>query len=370
MKSFFPGTAALSVAAVVLNGALSPAEERALPSPLVPYFDPPEEYAKSLGSFPSPLRFEDGREVRTAAEWPDRRREILATWNAAMGEWPPLLEGSDLKIIRSESRESFTQHRVEVRYATNLSHEGWLLVPPGKGPFPAVLVPFYEPETSIGLKGERRDFALQLVRRGFVTLAIGSPGGDARLPELAGAKCQPLSFLAYIAANCHRALARRPEVDPKRIGIVGHSYGGKWALFASALYEPFAAAVWSDPGIVWDEARPNVNYWDEWYLGREPGLERPRAVLPRTGAYRKLVEAGRDLTDLPALLAPRPFLVSGGSEDTPERWPALNHAIAVNRLLGFSHRVGMTNRPKHDPTDESNAVLVAFFEHFLGGVSE
>ena len=36
---------------------------------------------------------------------------------------------------------------------------------------------------------------------------------------------------------------------------------------------------------------------------------------PRTGAYAHLVDAGRDLTDLHALICPRPFLISGGSED-------------------------------------------------------
>ena len=38
-----------------------------------------------------------------------------------------------------------------------------------------------------------------------------------------------------------------------RIGIVGHSFGGKWSLFASCLYEKFACAAWSDAGIVFDE---------------------------------------------------------------------------------------------------------------------
>ena len=75
---------------------------------------------------------------------------------------------------------------------------------------------------------------------------------------------------------------------------------------------------------------------------------------------------GRDLHEIHALIAPRPFLVSGGSEDQPERWAALNHTVAVNRLLGYEHRVGMTNRPDHTPTPESNAVLYAFFEEFLG----
>ena len=64
-------------------------------------------------------------------------------------------------------------------------------------------------------------------------------------------------------------------------------------------------------------------------------------------------------------MAPRPFLVSGGSEDPPERWKALNHAVAVNELLGYEDRVAMTNRKGHTPTDESNEQLYLFFERFL-----
>jgi hypothetical protein len=120
---------------------------------------------------------------------------------------------------------------------------------------------------------------------------------------------------------------------------------------------------------VFDEKRPNVNYWDPWYLGAQSGPPRPPGLPddshPRTGAYRTLVEQGMDLTDLHALMAPRPFLVSGGSEDTPARWPALNHAIALNHLLGCENRVAMSNRPKHEPTVESNEQIYRFFEYFL-----
>ena len=49
----------------------------------------------------------------------------------------------------------------------------------------------------------------------------------------------------------------------------------------------------------------------------------------------------------------------------PERWKALNHAVAVNKLLGYKDRVAMTNRPGHRPTEESNEVLYLFFEHCL-----
>jgi dienelactone hydrolase len=127
--------------------------------------------------------------------------------------------------------------------------------------------------------------------------------------------------MAYMAANAYQVLANLDEVDPDRIGIVGHSYGGKWAMFASALYDKFAIGVWSDGGIVFDESRGNVNFWDPWYLGYESGdIERdwrgiPSEENPRRGAYKVMIEEGWDLHDLHALMAPRPFLVSAGSED-------------------------------------------------------
>jgi pimeloyl-ACP methyl ester carboxylesterase len=231
-----------------------------------------------------------------------------------------------------------------------------------------VLVVYYEPETAIGHGKEQRDFAYQLARRGFVALSIGlDPYGLD--PARFGIEIQPLSYLAYVSANAYNALASLPEVDPKRIGVMGHSYGGKWAMFAACLCDKFACGAWSDPGIVFDESRPNVNYWEPWYLGREPGKSRKPGVItpdnPRTGAYKRLIESGRDLHELHALMAPRPFLVSGGSEDPPERWRALNHAVAINKMLGAEDRVAMTNRAGHDPTAESNEQIYQFLEYVL-----
>jgi hypothetical protein len=334
------------------------------------FFAPPPAYAGDLGRYRSPMVFDDGSLVKTAADWQRRRKELLDFWHGALGPWPKLLETPRVKYLKSERRESFMQHRLRLEVAPDQYSECYLLIPEKAGRHPAVVVPFYDPETSVGLKDSQfRAFALDLTRRGFVTLSIGSPGGDARKPEKGSAVCQPLSFLAYIVANCHSALSKLPQVDPQRIGIVGHSYGGKWAMFASCLHERFAAAAWSDPGIVFDESRPNVNYWEPWYIGLEPRATRkpgvPKAENPRMGPYKKLFESGHDLHELHVLMCPRPFLVSGGSEDPPERWRALNHSIAVNALLGQANRVAMTNRPGHSPTEESNRQMYAFLEHFL-----
>jgi hypothetical protein len=368
---FLPLRRIVCLASLSVAGALRAETMSPLPADLAPFFQPPAEFAGQFGNFRSPLKFADGTPVKTPADWARRREEIRRHWHEVMGPWPALLDQPRLVVREKTARDNFTQCRVEVEIAANRMASGYLLIPAGTPKFPAVFVPYYDPETSVGLQKELRDFAYQLARRGFVTLAIGSPGGDARQPDLGDAQCQPLSYLAYIAANCTQALANLPEVDAARIGVVGHSYGGKWAMFAACLSERFACGVWSDPGIVFDEQRPNVNYWDPWYLGAQPGVPRPVGLPdeshPRTGAYRGLVEQGMDLPELQALMAPRPFFVSGGAEDTAARWPALNHVIAVNRLLGYEQRVGLSNRLKHDPTPESNGLIYRFFEHFLKG---
>ena len=341
------------------------------------YFSPPEKWRGKFGEFRSPLIFNNGERANTAADWRRRRLELRRDWMRLLGPWPGLIAKPKVEVLETKRRENFRQLKVRFMWTPVESTTGYLLIPDGKGKRPAVVTVFYEPETAIGLgKNPHRDFALQLARRGFVALSIGTTETTNNrtyatyFPSIKNATVQPLSMLGCAAANAWHVLAQRPEVDTKRIGIVGHSYGGKWAMFGSCLFDKFACAAWSDPGIVFD-MRPSVNYWEPWYLGYHPKPWRkrgvPTAANPARGLYPKLLAAKRDLHELHALMAPRPFLVSGGSEDGPHRWEALNHTIAVNDLLGVKNRVAMTNRPAHSPNEKSNAVICGFFEHFLKG---
>ena len=366
---FAIGVAAGSILPLGAASAQERDERReALWRSLAPFFQPPAELAGDLGDYRSPLLMDDGRAVRTPQEWAARRQELLQFWLKAIGPWPPLIDRPQMEVLESEAREDLVQKKVRFPAAPGLEIEGYLLAPAGAKSRPAVLVVYYDPATGVGLnpKSELRDFGYQLARRGFVALSIGWPN---KYTEEQSPSRQPLSSLAYIAANSYNALAALPEVDPQRVGIVGHSFGGKWAMFASCLFDKFACAVYSDPGIVFDEKRGNVNYWEPWYIGWEAGKSRkpgvPTEENPRTGPYKMLFESGRDLHELLALMAPRPLLVSGGAEDRPERWRALNHVVAVNRLLGLENRVAMTNRSGHSPTEESNEQLYRFFEYFL-----
>lgn len=341
------------------------------------FFQVPEEFKGVYGNYRSPLLFYNGDSVKTPEDWKRRRKEIKEQWMKLMGEWPDLLLANKLEILSAEKKEKYTEYRVRLKWTPSETTEGYLLKPDTKGSKPAVITVYYEPETSAGHIESKQhcNYGVHLVDRGFVVLALGTKEATASktyslfYPSIDDASVEPLSMLAYAAANAYEALAKEEDVDASRIGIVGHSFGGKWAMFASCLYDKFACSVWSDPGIVFDETRADVNYWEPYYLGYHPRPWRKRGRItpenPAQGVYLDLVRDGYDLHELHALMAPRPFLVSGGSEDPVERWIPLNHTIQVNQLLGFENRVGMTNRKEHKGDEHSMKQLCDFLEYFL-----
>ncbi len=341
-----------------------------------PYFSVPSEFEGQYGRYKSPLKFYNGDTVLTKNDWQKRRGEIFNKWNDLMGSWPGLIKKQKMEVLDTQKKEGYTQYKIRFRWTPTEETEAYLLVPNlNEKKYPAVVVPFYAPETAIGQGKPNRDFALQLVKRGFVALSIGTTRASKDLtyslyyPSIQNTQVQPLSMLAYAAANSWYILANLPYVDHNKIGIMGHSFGGKWAMFGSCLFDKFACAVWSDPGIVFDEEIDDVNYWEPWYLGYHPKPWRKRSKItndnPAYGLYPKLREQGYDLTELHALMAPRPFLVSGGSADSPKRWIPLNQTVKLYDFLGYKNRVGMQNRQLHDPNDYSNDIAYSFFEYFL-----
>ncbi len=358
------------------------AQKNELYQVLQPYFYPPDSLKGDFGDFRSPLVFNNGEVVKTPKQWEKRKQEIKVDWEGYLGKWPELYKKQNLEYLDTVDKGSYTQYIVRFKWTPNEYTEGYLLVPKNsKGKMPAVVTVFYDAETAIGTSNRTpglepyRFFALQLVSRGFITLSIGTKEASVRnefslyYPSIDRVSVQPLSMLGYAANNAYYALANRKDVDKKRIGILGHSFGGKWAMFASCLTDNFAAAAWSDPGVVMQEGRESINYWEPWYLGFHPKPWRKRGLIteenPAYGVYNQLRKDGRNLHELHALMAPRPFLVSGGAEDPVTQWRALNHSVAVNALLGKKERVAMTNRPKHALNEEACERIYDFFEYFL-----
>jgi hypothetical protein len=111
------------------------------PESIRPFFEPPAAFADDLGAYRSPLTFDDGSPVETAADWPRRREEILATWRGWLGDWPPLIAGPAIQYVMQTERDGVAPHEAHGEIAPGgQTVAGYLLVPDGTGPFPAVLV--------------------------------------------------------------------------------------------------------------------------------------------------------------------------------------------------------------------------------------
>ena len=193
---------------------------------IAPYFKPPEKWRGKSGKYRSPLLFNDGSKVKTSKEWTRRRTEILKNWQDLLGHWPALITNPKVQVLEEKRRENFRQLKVRFKWTPVEFTTGYLLIPEGKGKRPAVVTVFYEPETAIGLgKNPHRDFALQLARRGFIALSIGSTETTNNrtyatyYPSINKATVQPLSMLGCAAANAWHVLAQRPEVNAGRIGL-------------------------------------------------------------------------------------------------------------------------------------------------------
>jgi dienelactone hydrolase len=124
--------------------------------------------------------------------------------------------------------------------------ELWL--PPGTGPFPAVLVL----HSCSGVSDHERSWAGRLVSWGYAALIVDSfgPRNQRNLCEVNKGSI-PQTLSAQDAHNAAIYLRTLPDIQADRIGIIGFSFGGTttfWASMAEGIPvdrggRPFQAAV-------------------------------------------------------------------------------------------------------------------------------
>ncbi len=258
--------------------------------------------------------------IESRTHWDIRRIHTLQNMQKVMGLLPRL-PGDPLEIQVLETEKLPQVERRRITFVSQVVEgkpdrvPAYLLIPNALGEeqsAPAVLC--LHQTTSIGKAepaglGGQTDlhYALELARRGYVTLAPDYPGfGDYKIDPYA---------MGYASATMKGILNHRraidllqslPQVDPDRIGVIGHSLGGHNALFLSA-FEPRVAAVATSCGF---------NAFRHYYGGDLKGWSH-RGYMPRI-AQLYGSDAARmpfDFTEVLGILAPRPVFISAPEGD-------------------------------------------------------
>jgi hypothetical protein len=156
------------------------------------------------------------------------------------GEWTQRGGRLPIRFVRGNIRPQepappypYRSEQVTCRNG-NVRLAGTLTLPPTPGPHPAVLLitgsgPQDRNETTSG----HRPFLVWsdfLTRRGFVTLRLDDRGVGDSTGRLLDSTDEDFARDALAAVNL---LKRRKEVDPRRIGLIGHSEGGVVAPLAA-----------------------------------------------------------------------------------------------------------------------------------------
>jgi dienelactone hydrolase len=322
----------------------------------------------------------------TAKAWPAHRERILRGVEQVLGQMPKEKAPLDPKVISEEDCGKYIRRKVSIQVQPDDRMPAYLLIPKSrKGRVPAIVC-FYGTtsgtgkETTVGLSGGKpgsppernRAFAIDMVEAGFVAFAADylrdgeriKPGKRPYDTTDFYKEFPDWSVHGKDAWDTMRAidyLQTLDFVDPDRIGMVGHSYGGHSTIFTTAL-EPRIKAAWANGPV--SDFRHHGLHW----------------AVPKGGSNSQSMPAMRPYVldhtltipvtfyEWTALIAPRPLAVG---QAVGERRPMEeeNHAAVrlVYQALGASDRVKYVWYPgDHDFPPAARDAAVQWFERWLG----
>jgi pimeloyl-ACP methyl ester carboxylesterase len=329
-----------------------------------PYNERPPELEHTEATL-SPLLQSGNTRITSSTQWQARAAELRAKWHGLLGTCPAELQSPAFRPIRVFHEPEYTGTLGALQVEADSTEDVFVMVPnrPADKPRPVVIVPFYDVDASAGkdMGGRRysppgvRSLALLAVQQGWIAIAVrwfGESYGESYSEAVANLElrhpgCTGLGKWVSDAHEVINYLDNRPDVDSTRIAVIGHSLGGKMALYAAAFDERIGVAIASEPGIGFNQS----NYDDYWYFGKQI-LKAP----PGTNQHELL-----------ALIAPRPFLLIGGDQfDGKNSWRYIDAARQVYALYGADQRIGYLNHHQgHSPTPDAAWRAIEWIRHFI-----
>jgi pimeloyl-ACP methyl ester carboxylesterase len=170
---------------------------------------------------------------------------------------------------------------------------GTLTLPPGEGPFPAAV---WLHGSGVQTRAEAQVFALFCALHGIAVLAYDKRGVGQSIGVYPGERAteSTVDVLARDGQAAARFLAAQPEVDPKRVGLIGDSQAG-WLIALAAAREPAVRWAVALAGPAVDVGRTDL--WGE--LAGKGETEPSGSFADIEARVRATAPSGFD---------PRPFL--------------------------------------------------------------
>ena len=266
-------------------------------------------------------------------------------------------------VVRSAGMGERDGLRVERLYlTTEADYEVPLIVTApaeADGPLPAVICLHGTGQSKEGLLAE---YGETLARRGYLVAApdirtFGEREDDyvfrAEVEILEGRSLWGL--MIWDTLRIADYLRTRPDVDPDRLGIVGHSLGGHTAQAVGSL----------DGGVAATVASCGIFSYERFYSPRgHSTFNNPYVCVPG-------ILAGGDIYDLYAAQAPRPLMIAWAARDPLVPREAVDDFLEFGEPLwtGLGNAEGLKvvrEDVEHEFTPSMRSQAFEWFDKWLG----
>jgi len=194
---------------------------------------------------------EPAGQLESPAAWKAHRSQILANMQLVMGAMPgatrrvPL----DIQIHAVQRFPTYVQKTISFAVEPGDRVPALLLVPDRETANGAAVLCLHSTQP-LGKKevaaGGKRPYGAELAERGFVALAPDYPNFGTYKIDVYALGYASTTMKGIWNHQCAIDLLQSlPEVDPERIGVIGHSLGGHNALFLAAFDARVHAVVTS-----------------------------------------------------------------------------------------------------------------------------
>jgi dienelactone hydrolase len=258
----------------------------------------------------------DGKEqpITVPADWPKRRAHILANLQQVMGPMPvdDRKVPPDVQVYDEVKLQKYVRKTISFAAEAGDRVPAFLLIPHEiQGRVPAMLclhqTTAIGKQEPVGMGLKNLAYAAELAERGMVTLAPDYPGfGDYKIDAYAKGYVSATMKGIWNHRRAVDVLQSLPEVDPDRIGVIGHSLGGHNSLFVS-VFEPRIKVAVTSCGF---------NAFPKYYKGNVKGWSH-KGYMPRiaTDYGLDLKRIPFDFTEILGAIAPRPVFINAPLRD-------------------------------------------------------